>query len=43
MYDDWDSDIVRASKSLVILIPNNQLAAPRSVNKYFYFNLSLYS
>jgi len=41
MYDACDKDIVRASKSLVILIPNNQLAAPKSVNEYLSFNLSL--
>ena len=34
-------DSVHASRSLVILIPSNQLAAPRSVNEYLCFNLSL--
>ena len=41
IYVACDSDIVPALRSLVILIPSNQLAAPRSVNEYLCFNLSL--
>ena len=41
MYNDCDSNIVRASKSLVILIPSSQLTGPRSNNEYLSFNLSL--
>ena len=41
IYIACDSDIVHALRSLVILIPNNKLAAPRSVNEYLCFNLSL--
>jgi hypothetical protein len=41
MYVSCDKDIVCASKSLVIFMPSNQLAAPKSVNKYFFFNLFL--
>ena len=41
MYDSCDRKMVRASISLVILIPSNHLAGPKSVSEYFDFNLSL--
>ena len=41
MYDDCKREIIHVSRSLVILIPSNQLAGPKSVNEYFCFNLSL--
>ena len=41
MYEACDREVVHASISLVILIPNNQLAVPRLVNEYLSFNLSL--
>ena len=41
MQDNLESEIICTSKSLVVLIPNNQLASPKSVKEYFSFNLSL--
>ena len=41
IYDSCDRAIVCASLSLVILIPSNHLAGPKSVSEYFDFNLSL--
>ena len=41
MYNDCDKELIRTSRSLVILIPSNQLAGPKSVNEYFCFNLFL--
>ena len=41
IYDDCDSEIVLASKFLVIHIPSNQFAGPKSVSAYVVFNLFL--
>ena len=41
MYDSYDNDIIQSLRFLLILIPSNQLAGPRSVNEYLFFNSSL--
>lgn len=41
MYDDCEREIVRASRSLLILIPRSHFTAPKSVSEYLVFSLSL--